>query len=210
MAHFQFDEANHVYALGSRHVPSVTQVLEGTGMAPDLSHLPDFYRRRGSAIHKALALHLVGKLEQASLDERIRPFVEAGQAWLELVEARPKVVEHRWVHSVLEYGGTLDLFAETKLGPLFVDWKATMMDEAYEVQVAGGYQPLLLEAAEQGAVAVDPEAVTEARMAVVTLKGRAKPHFIPKHNNAGVAQTDVFRAALTVAKWRQAHRRFQP
>ncbi|KKN56862.1 hypothetical protein LCGC14_0567870 [marine sediment metagenome] len=209
MAHFQFDEGTHTYALpGSRHVPSVTQVLEGTGMAPDFSFLPDYYLHRGQAIHKAMALHLLGTLEQETLDERIRPFVEAGQEWLELVEARPIVIEHRWVHTVLEYGGTLDLFADTKLGHLIVDWKASIMDEAYEVQVAGGYAPLLLEAAEHGAINAEPELVAAARMAVVTLKGRAKPHFVPAHNNAGLAQTAVFRAALTVAKWRQAHRRF--
>ncbi len=209
MAHFQFNEETHVYALpGSRHVPSVTQVLEGTGMAPDFSFLPDYYLHRGQAIHKAMALHLVGRLEEASLDERIRPFVEAGQEWLELVEARPIVIEHRWVHTVLEYGGTLDLFAHTRLGPLLVDWKTSIMDEAYEVQVAGGYAPLLQEAVEQGAINAAPELVAEARMAVVTLKGRAKPHFIPAHNNAGIAQTAIFQAALTVAKWRQAHRRF--
>ena len=74
--------------------------------------------------------------------------------------------------------------------------------------MAGGYAPLLLEAAEHGAINADPELVAAARMAVVTLKGRAKPHFCPVHNNAGLAQTAVFRAALTVAKWRQAHRRF--
>lgn len=209
MAHFLFDDDAHRYVLmpGSRCVPSVTQVLEGVGMAPDLSHLPEYYRGRGQAIHTAMALHLVGRLDWSTVDDRVLPFVENGARWLDLVGAEPLVVEHRWVHTVHEYGGTLDLFANTKLGHMLIDWKSTMHDPAYEVQVAGGYAPLILEAAEQGAVNLEPEMVREARMAVVTLKTEVpKVHWCPRHR-AGLSNAELFRQALTVAKWRQSHRR---
>jgi hypothetical protein len=210
MAHFYFSEAAHRYSLiDGTVIPSVTQILDAAGMSPDLSHLPVFYRERGRAIHRAMALHLHGTLDESTLDERIRPFVEHGKAWLQLVEAVPVVVEHRWCHQILEYGGTLDLFCRSKLGPLLVDWKSTFYDESYAVQVAGGYQPLLIEAAEQGAVNVEPDEVRAARMAVVVLKPKIpKPHWCPVHNNAGIANAAIFQAALTVAKWRQALRRF--
>lgn len=210
MAHFVFDEATHVYAMmpGSRQVPSVTQVLETTGMAPDLSFLDAYYRERGRAIHTAMALELMGTLDDATLDERIVPFIERGRRWLEQLEVTPLVVEHRWVHTILEYGGTLDLFCESKIGPLLIDWKSTMFDPAYEIQVAGGYEPLLIEAAENGAVGIAPGDVKAARMAVVTLGTEMpKMHWCGRQNKAGILNRDLFRAALTVVKWRQSQRR---
>lgn len=205
MSHFTFDEEAHRYTMepGSRPVPSVTQVLDGVGMSPDLSHLYPIYRERGKAIHRAMALHLAGRLDHDTLDERVRPFVEHGIAWLEMVEAVPRVVEHRWVHTVFEYGGTLDLFADTKLGPMLIDWKSTTHDPSYEIQVAGGYEPLLLEAAEQGAVPVTPDEVRAARCVVVTLKQEIpKRHVCPRPRAA-----EIFRAALAVMKWREAYGR---
>lgn len=210
MAHFIFDEAEHRYAImpGSRHVPSVTQVLEAAGMAPDLSHLDAFYRDRGRAVHRAMALHLVGRLDESTLDPRVAPFVEHGKAWLELVEAEPIAVEFRWVHTRLEYGGTLDLLCASKLGPLIVDWKSTFTDPAYEVQVAGGYEPLLWDAMEAGALAADEDLLSRARIAVVVLKPEIpRCHWCPRHAAGGTANADLFEAALTVARWQRAHRR---
>ena len=205
MSHFIFDEGPHVYVLmpGSVVVPSVTQVLDAAGMSPDLSHLPDFYRDRGRAIHRAMALHLHGTLDASTLDERVAPFIENGQRWLDNVGAVPLVVEHRWVHMSHEYGGTMDLFCDSKLGPLLIDWKSTMHDPSYEIQVAGGYEPLLLDAAAAGAVAVDVEHVAAARIAVVTLKQpMGKTHWCARHGRGGVAHADTFRAALAVVRWR--------
>lgn len=210
MAHFIFDSASHRYALmpGSRHVPSVTQVLELVGIAPDFSYLDPYYRERGRAIHTAMSLELLGRLDESTLDPRIVPFVERGRRWLEALEVTPLVVEHRWCHTVLEYGGTLDLFCESKLGPLLIDWKATQHDPAYEIQVAGGYAPLLLEAAEHGAVPIAPGDLHRARMAVVTLGTEMpKMHWCGREHRGGILNTELFRAALTVAKWRQTNRR---
>lgn len=210
MAHFIFDSASHSYVLmpGSRRVPSVTQVLEATGIAPDFSFLDPYYRERGRAIHTAMSLELLGRLDDSTLDDRVRPFIEHGRAWLEALEVTPLVVEHRWCHTVLEYGGTLDLFCESKLGPLLVDWKSTFHDPAYEIQVAGGYAPLLLEAAEQGAVPIAPGDVSKARMAVVTLDTvMPKMHWCSREHRGGILNTELFRAALAVVKWRQSNKR---
>ena len=204
MAHFTFEEDDHVYALaGGAAVPSVTQVLEATGLAPDLSFLDPWYRERGKAVHQAMALELVGDLDWDSLDERIRPFVQHGRDWLDAVGATPLIVEHRWVHRILGYGGTMDLYAESKLGPLLIDWKTNYYDPAHDVQVAGGYLPLLLEAAEEGAVAAAPGDVRKARMATVTLGTEMpKPHWTSRENHA-----ELFQAALAVLTWRRNHRR---
>lgn len=211
MSHFRFDAERHIYSvpygqisLGEfRRVPSVTQVLEITRMAPDFSHLDPWYRDRGKAIHAAMALELLGELDESSLDDRIVPFVERGRRWLEALDVQPVVIEHRWVHRVHRYGGTLDLFCESKLGPLLIDWKSTQYDDAYAIQVAGGYEPLLLEAAREDAVPVDPTDVQRARMAVVTLGTEMpKTHWVQRSNNHA-----LFVAALTVMRWREQHGR---
>jgi hypothetical protein len=204
MAHYGFDAETHTYYLTPadtepRVVPSVTQVLEHVGMAPDLDHLPRYYMDRGRAIHRAVGLELYGRLDWSTLDERIEPFVRRAREFLELLEITPLVIEFRWVCRVHGYGGTLDLFAESNLGPVLIDWKATTHDQSYAVQVAGGYLPLLEQAAEEGAVPVAPGDVKKARLAVVTLgTDIPKPHWITKDNNR-----EIFRAALAVSQWRK-------
>ncbi len=204
MAHFTFDADEHVYDLtGVGPVPSVTQILEAAGMAPDFSFLDPWYRERGKAVHRAMALELMGDLDWGSLDGRILPFIIHGRDWLDAVRATPLVVEHRWVHRTLGYGGTMDLFAESTLGPLLIDWKTNYYDPAHDVQVAGGYEPLLLESAEEGAVAVAPGDVRKARMATVTLGTEMpKAHWITRDNHP-----EIFQAALAVVTWRRNHRR---
>lgn len=205
MSHFIYSDEEHRYAImpGSRRVPSVTQVLEHVGMSPDFSFLDGYYLERGRAIHSALALELQGRLDWDSLDDRVRPFVERGCNWLDAIDAKPLVVEFRWVHRTLEYGGTLDVFADSKLGPILVDWKAVIFDRCYEVQVAGGYEPMLIDGAAAGAVPVEPEVVREARIAVVTLGNEMpKAHWVPRADHAA-----VFQAALAVSQWRTAHKR---
>lgn len=203
MSDFTFDEATHTYRVDGRRILSVTQVLDIAGMSPDFSHLDPWYMERGRAIHSAMALELLGELDDDTLDPRIVRFVEAGRRWLELVEAVPQAVEFRGAHRVLEYAGTLDLFCQSKLGPLLIDWKSTMFDESYAVQVAGGYEPLLLEAAQDGAVGVDPLEVRAARCAVVTLgTDMPKTHWIKRGKNRA-----TFEAALTVVQWRNRFRR---
>lgn len=200
MAHFSFDAGEHIYYAEPerRAVPSVTQVLERAGMSPNFDHLPRYYLDRGSAIHTAIALELYGRLDWSTLDERIEPFVTRARDFLEALDVTPLVIEFRWVCMVHEYGGTLDLFCESKLGPLLVDWKSTTHDQSYAVQLAGGYLPLLEQAAEEGAVPVAPGDVKKARLAVVTLgTDMPKPHWVLKDNNR-----EVFRAALAVSNWR--------
>jgi len=210
VSHFTFDEAHHHYVLepdehgrGHRRVPSVTQVLEHAGMSPDFSHLDPYYMERGSAIHRAVALDMLGKLDESTLDERIIPYVENARTWLSSLEVTPLIVEFRWVHTVLEYGGTLDLFCESKLGLLLIDWKAVIYDRSYAIQLAGGYRPMLINAAEAGAVPVTPGDVAEARMAVVTLATEfPKAHWVPIDINP-----ELFQAALTCSRWRTANKR---
>ena len=210
MSHFTFDAERHIYSVSHgqtskghhKRVPSVTQVLDVAGMSPDFSHLDPWYMERGRAIHTAMALELLGELDESSLDERIVRFIEAGRRWLDVMNAEPLVVEHRWVHRVNQYGGTLDLFCDSKVGPLLIDWKATQFDESYAVQVAGGYEPLLLEAAEENAVPIEPSIVRGARCAVVTLGTEMpKTHWIKRGTNRR-----TFEAALAVVEWRNRWR----
>lgn len=211
MAHFRFNEEDHRYEVrartgttenGWRQIPSVTQVLEAAGLAPDFSFLDPFYLERGAAIHEAVALDLRGELDWTSLDDRIRPFVDHARNWLDAIGATPLVVEFRWADKIHGYAGTLDLFCESKLGPLLIDWKAAHIDPAYAVQVAGGYEPLLLQAAEEGAVPVAPGDVRRARIGIVNLKTEMpKVDWINRDNNV-----EIFRAALAVTTWRTQHR----
>lgn len=197
-----FEPEPHRYTLGGHPVPSVTQVLHACAMLPDYSRLDPYYRVRGSAVHRAIALDLLGRLDQHSVDEHTRPYLERARRLIDTLGIVPRVVEHRWAleTSAGAYAGTLDLFCDSELGPLLLDWKAGQWESAHAVQVAGGYLPLLEDAAREAAVPVEPEEVRGCRVAVVTLnKELPSPTWVERDG-----QVEIFRAALAVARWRRA------
>lgn len=197
-----FDAEEHEYRLFGRRLPSVTEVLGETGMLPDYSWLDDFYRERGSAVHEAIGLEFFDRLDWNSLDENTRPYVERFRAFVEHIGFRPLVVEQPLASQAYLYAGTPDALGVTRSGEIFfVDWKCGAVEPGHHVQVAGGYMPLLEEAADEGIVPVTREELARAKMAVVSLaQDPPKLHRVERNGHR-----DVFRSALAVYNWRRNH-----
>ena len=122
----------------------VTTVLRLSGLRPAMLHVkdPEWYLRRGSIIHKAVALMDQGKLDWTSLDERIVPFVKAAQKFRaecggKLVAAEMEVADlTRGIVGHLDaiYRGMRLRGHKNKL--CLVDWKTNQVDDATAVQTA--------------------------------------------------------------------------
>ena len=72
MPDFKFQEKGHLYTLDGIAIPSVTQVL------PDNPHNKDDYSmNRGTLVHKTIYLYNIGDLDEDTLDEQLKPYLEA-------------------------------------------------------------------------------------------------------------------------------------
>ncbi len=131
-----FDRATHTYRLGSRVLPSVTQILEDVGII-DYSQIPVETRQmaleRGSAVHEAIALDLQSDLDESSAEESgILGYVHAAREARRALGVEILAVEEQVYHPVLDYAGTLDL----RSADCVIDWKTTRAEYWVRFQLA--------------------------------------------------------------------------
>ena len=103
----EFDQAEHAYTLGGVRIPSVTQVLS---FGQDLSRIPRWTAERGTAFHLATEYLDQDDLDWDSLDDLVRPHVEAYRKWKEYRRPHFSHTEHRVWGEIdgLKYAGTID------------------------------------------------------------------------------------------------------
>ena len=106
-----FDREQHLYALDGQPLPSVTQILEATGVC-DYSYLPPATRRmalgRGSAVHSATQFDDEGDLDEAGLDDELVPYLSAWRRFRAETGFTPDLIEYQDWHRTYRYAGTLD------------------------------------------------------------------------------------------------------
>ena len=125
MSNLRFEEAGHRYVEDEVEIPTLSRVLELSGLRPDDSRVPlevlMFAQRRGKAVHKAIALHLEDSLDWDSVGEDVYPQVRAALDYLEREER--KLIEWETPRGGGEVGFacTPDLVVEDGV----VEWKTT-------------------------------------------------------------------------------------
>lgn len=136
-----FDAESHVYRWNGLAVPSVTQVLGAVGI-PDLSAIPagtlEAARVRGTRVHKLCELYDLGELDESSLDEIGRGYLEQWK------KAREAMGGFTWIEKPLYsqkygYAGTPDRvqILERSKTALIWDIKTGMDNGAAAPQLAG-------------------------------------------------------------------------
>ncbi len=186
MNDLRFDAEKHEYLVGGERVPSVTEIVGAVVGGPQWA--TEWHLARGSALHEAIALYMRGRLDESSVDERIKGRLEAAklaiETWSLLDGAR---IEEPLAHPVLKFAGTPDLFTASGI---LVDWKSSHRDDS-EIQM-GGYLSLI-EANKQGPV---------KKCLEITLNenGTYTPETYSPARCRG-----LFSAALSIYQWREAH-----
>jgi len=129
----KLDEENHLYYLNGELFsgPSVTTVISASGL---MGYLPDdiYYLNRGKFVHEAIALYLKGRLEESSLSEGIKPFVDSAIEYITVTGYRAEHVELSLFDPVYLYCGTLDAL------PLR-DWKSGGKSYWHSLQISAYY-----------------------------------------------------------------------
>lgn len=130
MPELKFDEANHIYRLDNMIIPGFSQIVQDLGLVDYSMVKPDdlrFKREVGTAVHKAIFLHNVGKLNMDSLDENVTPYFNS---WLKFIELyHPKILTQYSEKPIClikwRYGVTPDIVAELKPGNTIIEIKTT-------------------------------------------------------------------------------------
>jgi hypothetical protein len=107
-----FDPEKHQYFFDGKPVPSVSEILRITGQAKDWKYTPEFYRQRGEVAHKCIELFVKGELDEDSVDEVVRPYLNQFKEWLTLEKGAGILLSEKPFYSKqLVYAGTCDLIA---------------------------------------------------------------------------------------------------
>jgi len=109
-APLRFVADGHTYSVGAVTLPSVTTLINGALVnyagipAAVLAHARDM----GRAVHLATKLHDDGDLDEASLDPRIRPYLDAYLRFVAETDFKTHQSEQPLYHPKLLYAGTPD------------------------------------------------------------------------------------------------------
>ena len=105
----EFDEANHLYFVNGKPMPSVSRIL-----APlvDFCYVPretlEYASQRGTAVHKATELWDRGTLDCDTIDAVVAPYLSAWLKFRKDTGFVPRLIERRVHHADYGYCGTID------------------------------------------------------------------------------------------------------
>lgn len=121
----ELDYDEHVYTFAGQRVGGVSEILQALGVIDD-RWFTEAACRRGTAVHMAIEYWLRGTLDEASVDDRIRGYLEAAQRFVREaeVDVASALIEESVYHPALRYAGTIDLVARTFGKLSVVDWKS--------------------------------------------------------------------------------------
>lgn len=188
-----FDREQHVYRLNGAVVPSVTQVLRGAGYVDfyrdlsqkiaegELSPSDGVYaliqrgqrllaaRDRGQRVHAAIHYLLEDSLDDASIDEEVRGYLESGRKYIEAQVRAVYRAEMRVWSARHGCAGTMDLLGLHADGAVCLfDWKSgDPADVSADLQLSA-YLGFLLEMA-----TTDRELADELRRTEPVVKRRS-------------------------------------
>ena len=185
------DEATHTYRLNGRVLPSVTQVVR-TILVPGGYDPDDFYRERGTAVHLACRLHAQGRLDESTVDENVRPYLDAYKRFVRETGFRPMRCEASFANEAFGFAGTPDQEGDWACleGPwAIIDLKSGNIPLWTGIQLAAysvghGHQS----GAKRIAVRLQPDGAYKLREYPLRDLGRDR---------------NVFLAALAVYNWRK-------
>ncbi len=119
-------------------MPNVTSII---GDLTDLSMVPpdvlEVARQKGNAAHKLVELDAKGDLDEAGLPEWMNPILAQWRAFVSQFGFKVIDSEKRVYHPTYRYAGTMDLYGESNIGPVYIDVKRSFMGgRAIGLQIA--------------------------------------------------------------------------
>jgi len=122
-----FHEEGHTYLLDGKEIPSVTTVMEDllVSYAGVPGQILEAARQRGTNVHRAIELHHLNDLEQASLEPEIADYFWQYLLFEKHSGFKMRRSEERVFSRKYGYAGTLDLEGELHRSSVLVDIKTS-------------------------------------------------------------------------------------
>ena len=107
----EFNESDHSYWLvedhGKRRLMSITQALQIAGLV-DTTFFNERAATRGTYVHEATALYDQGRLDEGTVSDELRPYLEGYKLFLEECAPEWSRVEARFADDISDVAGTVD------------------------------------------------------------------------------------------------------
>jgi hypothetical protein len=138
---FVFDAERHIYTLDGRVLPSVTQILEATGLV-DFSRVSEGVlsaaQWRGSAVHHACHLDDEGDLDESTVEPEHHGYLSAWRKFKAESGFVPEVIEQPAYSIAYGYAGIPDRIGAFRPAPLpaIVDLKTGAIQPSVRWQLA--------------------------------------------------------------------------
>jgi hypothetical protein len=208
----EFEASTHVYRVDGMVVPSVTQLLDDTGLTPDYSVIPapvlEHARKRGIHVDQACDLLDAEDLDWRSIHPEGLPYVEAWLRFREYEGYTPIASQVPIYHPVYGYAGTADsvgLLPGNR--PVIVERKSTAkMAATYALQLAGYAMDGMYYAPPSGGVLSPVPWEYPVRLGV-QLKRDGSYVLVPYEDPEDYA---AFLGVVALGRWRGARRALQP
>ncbi len=186
-----FDADTHTYTKDGRVLPSVTQILQGAGIV-DTTWFTEEAAWRGSIVHRCCHLDDEGDLEEGTVPEEARGYLDAWRLFKAQVPMNFISIEHPLCSGL--YAGTPDRDAEWAV----IDIKTGAILPWVGLQLAA-YSELIRQ---EAPLATRPVAAFHRYAVRLGKDGRYNvQHFAVRdlRNDLG-----IFRAALSIYYWRNS------
>jgi hypothetical protein len=133
----EFNEALHEYRVGGILTPSVSQILKANGLMESFRHNPTALNN-GTAIHRALELHDLGKLDESSLDKRLEKCIQLWEKFKKEIGVICVLGAEERVCFGVMYAGTIDRILSLNSGKkMILDFKSGSPQPWAALQTAG-------------------------------------------------------------------------
>jgi hypothetical protein len=181
-----YDDERHVYEYAGRRLLSVTGVMAAAGLYDGV--MGDEYALwRGTAVHKAVELHVLGTLDPESIDARIQPYLNAYLDFEAATGFKVTETEKPYFNPSLGIACRPDLLGRFPGGgEALVELKSGGLSPWVRIQTAG--QDLVLGGG-----------ITRLRYAL-SIPSTGKPKVLPHRDSNDYR---VFLACVTLANWKR-------
>lgn len=200
VAGIEFDPAAHRYRVAGQFVPSVSTILKAAltfaGVPEDVLELA---LQRGTAVHRAVELDVLGTLDEATVDPRVAPYLAQWRKFCRDSGWQPIAPEVRCASARYGYAGTLDQVGRLPRTPgrtALLDLKTSATAPITVGPQTAGYEQAVRETYPNESWAYGPI----DRYALLLTRDTYR--LVPLTNPADIA---VFTSALTLWRWCRDH-----
>jgi hypothetical protein len=130
-------EEDHTYWIDQRRIIGVTEALS---FLDKRWKVDPFYLERGRLVHLATEYHDRDELDESTVDERIRPYLDAYKKFRQDTGFDPAIIEQKFLHGSYWYAGKVDRIGMLNGSGALLDLKSGAPDPVDRLQVVAYWE----------------------------------------------------------------------